>query len=605
MDPIQAWKKQQERLGQGEKTVKDLSNSQPRWAASFEMSDKDKDGELSSFEECELAFKRIQGGGDVEIPQRKLKEFYEKESRDRSGKLGFREFYQVVAETLKFMAMTPKWKGLEEDARDREELQNKALLRHQRATEAMDMYNILGIKRETSEVQKKYERKETRDLKIGQDTSSSLFKSSAEAMINQKTVSREPVEGVVTRGTGFRDQRKRHTIDTAADLQWMRSLDSPGAACYMLQFSGDGTYLAGAFYDGALRIYHTDLALCSSCLQTLNLSPKARKPKSDDSDSVPVKPAAWTPKLASRGAAMTNLRWRPTGDDRIIATVTTEGSIGLWKLRIKGSVETPDLLADVSGKHSLTAVSFSNDGGKLLVGGSEKVVKVYDLENGIYPGNERILGSTSIMPGRIDSHTMKIMSIRAVPETSDAYISGGMDKHVMLWDLRVTCKRPVLSFSGPLLAGDAMDISRDGFKLLTGSHESSHPLRLYDIRKLADETTTSQCRGRSLTDGACTHYEWNGDEAEKGKACLLFAAAWDSNTNRTIVAAGEKENMARVFQRPRDQCDFQTPLKVLRTFDSEDSGFFAAAISSNGRNAAFGSGDGTVIITDLSKKLAE
>ncbi|CAJ1413143.1 unnamed protein product, partial [Effrenium voratum] len=164
------------------------------------------------------------------------------------------------------------------------------------------------------------------------------------------------------------------------------------------------------------------------------------------------------------------------------------------------------------GEAELGALSFNEDGDKILVGGQEKVVKLYDVsrikENrGRDMSEELTLGSSAASRGDTPGmHGLKIMSIRSVPGQKQTFLSGSMDRSILIWDAR-SGKAPVGWISGVELAGDSLDVSRDGVTLLAGNHRSLNPLQLFDLRMIKDADVNKG----TLSGQAFQSYQWRGD----------------------------------------------------------------------------------------------
>eukprot|EP00439_Symbiodinium_sp_Y106_P033902 s3592_g4.t1 len=148
MDPIQAWKLQQARLGSKEKTLEELRSSQARWS--------DQDG-LITESECSKAFKRILGA-NAEMPKYRLKEMFDEMDVLGKQRLDFRQFHKLAAELSQYMADNPKWAKEEEDKAEKEEKLKQQQLRERAKSDASDVFAILGIAK-SKDVQETEQRK--------------------------------------------------------------------------------------------------------------------------------------------------------------------------------------------------------------------------------------------------------------------------------------------------------------------------------------------------------------------------------------------------------------------------------------------------------------
>jgi len=299
---------------------------------------------------------------------------------------------------------------------------------------------------------------------------------------------------------------------------------------------------------------------------------------------------------------MMNLQWLPAARQAsIIATVDTSGCVGFWEISKR---QPPKIVAEMAGDSELAGLSFSNDGEKFLVGGAEKVVKVYDVNQmrnstGKGVSESMSFGKSNLSSDRITGHRMKILSIRALPNQQELYVTGGLDRTLMVWDLREP-RTPVGTIGGIEISGDSVDVAKNGMSLLVGNHRSINPLQLFDLRKLNEEQENKGCgpgrRPVQSIETAFRSYQWSGEESDEisKQTSLLFATAWDGDNN-IIATAGEKENVARIFQRPAGGGG--GPLTMISSVEGKSKAFYSAAVSSDARSAAFGSADGSVIIS--------
>jgi len=397
------------------------------------------------------------------------------------------------------------------------------------------------------------------------------------------------------------DVRDIHLPD---NLPQIRALGKKNAGCMSLRFSAEGSQLAGAFFDGGVRIFDVDGAAQTHCLnlpkskggsvqsteemerskqlEEAGLEPERQESSYDDVDSTTVI-KSWSP--------ITNIRWQPSiGKMNVLASIDTEGILALWDVPRNGEKRPSSRLAQFNAGTDLKAMTWACDGSTVAVGGGEKLVKIYDVQAEMGKATLTLgttLGNHVAYRDSCTGHSLKIMSLCAHPTTPEIFVSAGLDRHILLWDVRAG-PEPQGVFYGPELAGDSVSIAKDGISVLCGSHRSRKPLEIYDLRIdfLAEPTIS---------------YSWRGDEdASEGggryTTCLLLGACWDDEKNKTIVAAGERENLGRVYERSSDP---DNPLTVVGTVRGKDEAFSSCAVDTHGRRAAFGAADGAVCLVDL------
>lgn len=361
---------------------------------------------------------------------------------------------------------------------------------------------------------------------------------------------------------------RRNTM-TVSELPKLRS--SCQDACCALGFSPDGEHLAGGFFDGYVRLFDSQFGVEDFSVAI----PRVASFSKDSSPSV------------------TNMCWMPGGASQILATTDAAGTACLWQktdeVCASGLKSALECVLQTEGGMTLSACCFTQDSKRLAVAGADKVIKVYDVEEGVPATVLKLLkqdmGGGLMVPGRIGGHSLKIVCLKADPTNAAVIYSAGIDRKILRFDLRVGFDA-VGQIHGPQLQGDAMCVSNDGRSLLTGSHRVDKPLQVFDLRQLSKKYST-------LTE-ACTTYSWNADETGKPSSTLLFGVSWDSDKNKIIATAGQHENTAKCFKRQDPE-----PLHTVGKIETAQCGFWSAAVAPDASRVAFGSVDGSVHLAKL------
>lgn len=651
MDPIEAWKRQQKRLGNDSNTqssasapelVAEMRIQHPDWAEVFDQLDTWNKGVLSRTD-CIKAC-RLLGGTDFVIPpMRKLDEVFQGLEVASGGELSF--FHLV-----KF------YEALQNINQER-----AATIESRKPREAGDIFDIVGVRksREMRQVEarksKAMERRSISRLTIagesavasvplGQSRSArscvrfddSPGVAMARSASNPADVHRQtsfgadsqvmralPSFGQMTSMNADHDQPLDYaqgsassasrivqpptTIRLATSLPQL-VLPGPAVACLSVRFSPDGGQLAAGFFDGGLRIYDADTTAMRHCLGLPEF--QGGTVRSDQAEDVVFREQL-------NDVALTCVQWRPGQRTSFLGTTDTNGAMKLWSIPTGRRASAPPTCSlTLGGSAPLDALAFTPDGERVAVGGTQRYLKVFDLTAS--PGGEGAeplfcLGAGAALPGRIGGHALKVVSLRAHPDNPNILYSGGMDRKVLLWDCR-SGQSAVSALHGVELAGDSIDVSKDGVRVLTGSHRSADPIQIHDLRKPTEEDENAeeqQAQGDGLVEyiaaeerTPCQSFSWRGDEGEspsgrqQGDSCLVISCAWDYD-NRTIVAAGESENAARIFETPTLP---DRPLKVVGSFWGSSNAYWCAAITADCRAAAFGCCDGGIVLAALSKK---
>jgi len=139
------------------------------------------------------------------------------------------------------------------------------------------------------------------------------------------------------------------------------------------------------------------------------------------------------------------------------ATQAITGSAD-YTAKLWDSISGSELYTFTQGK-IIKAVSFSNDDKRIVTGGQEKILRIYDLEK------------PEAAPVDLQGHTLPIKTILWGP-SSHLFFSAGGDNQLRIWDIRSASQVKVVSFGEGGDAISSIELSPDG-SLLTctsGNH---------------------------------------------------------------------------------------------------------------------------------------
>jgi len=311
---------------------------------------------------------------------------------------------------------------------------------------------------------------------------------------------------------------------------------------FCVKHSPDGKLLAAGCGDGAIRVYSV---ATGKLTYNLNVESMTQLPT-------------------------TAIRFRPaTGRSKtknVLLAVNADGSVDHWHITSGRRLHTI-----TEEDNQLFCVDYRSDGSAFAAAGKDYKIRIYD---------EATKTRTSVLSAgfgsRSSGHSNRIFSLKFKPTDSNIVVSGGWDKTVQVWDLRV--ESAVRSFFGPHIAGDAIDICGD--EILTGSWRPDEALQTWDLG----------------TGKPIETIRWDPfQSARSGSPCQLYAAQYSKfgpKAGRFIAAGGSGSNEARVF-------DHSNANALVGVVTGLTRAVFTADFSPTSRSVAFAGGNSAIHIFNV------
>lgn len=269
---------------------------------------------------------------------------------------------------------------------------------------------------------------------------------------------------------------------------------------------------------------------------------------------------------------VTGLCWKPnavvsafgpgsssTSKQNTFKAVTSDGRILQWSPLCKNSIE----VAMVNENNSYQCIDYSPEGSKFVCAGKQPYPEVYD--------EETLKQIYSILP--VDSHRNKIFCVKFDCEDPNIFFSGGWDRLVNIWDLRVSGKK-VGQIGGPVICGEAIDNDPRSYKLLTGSHTKTESLQLWDLRTL----------------GSLQTVPWSVFKSTESAMTMTYSAKFIKPKRCSFLACGVNKHSAKIFSAMSGNqlysfvdCDETLGSQPLVVVDTTNDGRMAVIGEANGR----------------------
>uniref|UniRef100_A0A0G4HNX9 Anaphase-promoting complex subunit 4-like WD40 domain-containing protein n=1 Tax=Chromera velia CCMP2878 TaxID=1169474 RepID=A0A0G4HNX9_9ALVE len=327
---------------------------------------------------------------------------------------------------------------------------------------------------------------------------------------------------------------------------------------FCVRFSPDDQYLAASHANGLIKIFSTASGKTAFQLNT------------------------------GEHAPTTQLRWRPlanAGKTRnVLVSVNSDGQVQHWHMN------SGKLLSEIGEKgNQLFCVDYTNDGSLFAVAGRNREVHVYD-ETTRQVHTTLKGGEFSAAPG----HSNRVFSLKFHPTDPNVILSGGWDNTVHVWDIRTG--HSVRNIFGPFICGDALDISKDGKRVLTGSWRTSRQLQIWDFDscELMEDipwvggSQAPGFRNRAASAIAAT-------TASQAESCMVYSCQFAKNDYAdAIVAGGSGLNETKLFDREANNSPFGTITATAK-------GFYSVDFSQDATMVAMAGGDGAIRVMNVQR----
>lgn len=309
-----------------------------------------------------------------------------------------------------------------------------------------------------------------------------------------------------------------------------------------IRFDPGNKYLAAGLWDSSIEIYN---------LFTGELSYRLNKTEEHEMFST----------FLEVKYPVTSIRWRPQRGlyktQSILVNACADGTIKFWHTTSGKLIHTY-----YEEKNGVYCIDYNNDGTRLVSGGTDTKVRVYDdaTKDVIHVFDKE---NKDWLP-----HFNRVFSVKFDPYDDRLIYSGGWDGMININDTRE--KGPVSHIVGTYISADTLDVHNTD--LLVGNYNSKDPIEIYDLRKLE--------KIKSI--------EWKTEESKEGGKVL--GAMYSKPDAEMIIAWGSLNNELKIFDSKTDE--------VLASLTGIKKPIFSIDAASASNMIAFGSSDGRISVLE-------
>ncbi len=314
-------------------------------------------------------------------------------------------------------------------------------------------------------------------------------------------------------------------------------------------------------------------------------------------------------------------------ENSTLATGDTNSEIWLWQTDLSSaSGDIKSHISTLRGHENwVCSVAFSPDGTRLVSGGADRTIKLWDVATGeclqtleghsnwvmsvvFSPNGEQLISGSAdrtiklwdVATGKclqtLAGHRHGVWSVAFSPD-GQSFVSGSADRTIKLWD--VAAGECLQTLEGHKHGVWSVAFSPDGRSLASGSADQT--VRLWDVvTGESQQTLTGHSNwvwmvafspdGRSLASGSADQTVRVWTLAEKTPQCLRVLSGHSNwvwsvafSPDGSYLTSGSEDRTMRLWELSRGQC--------LKTLQGSSNWVWSVAFSPDGTKLASGQGD--------------